>query len=163
MSYMFLVCSSLVTNRNEVTVIKRWMLAAGAVLVAAAIWQAPASAQQSMPPAGPAEPPITFEAYRNFRLDDIARREARLIQRLAEPNLAAADEAALLRQKAYYDRLTALPAAERDRLFRARFNRIDTDHDGTIDAAERAAWRTRQRDYYRQVALARARENAPRP
>jgi hypothetical protein len=105
---------------------------------------------------GTAEP-ITFDEYREFRLRDIARRQARLERELAEPDLPSDERANLEARKAYYNQLSAMPAAERDRLFRARFNQIDTDHDGTLDAAERAAWRTKQRDRYRQSpALARA-------
>ncbi|HZU91308.1 MAG TPA: hypothetical protein VE993_18795, partial [Stellaceae bacterium] len=44
-----------------------------------------------------------------------------------------------------------MPTAERDRRFRARFDMIDTDHDGKIDPAEREAWREKQRAYYRKL------------
>jgi hypothetical protein len=132
---------------------------------AAAAWQAPAAAQQTAATHRPAagDAPITFAAYRDFRLDDLARREARLAERLEEPGLAAAERLSLERQKNRCDRLAAMPAAVRDRLFRSRFDRIDANHDGKLDAAERAAWRLRQREYYRQLALARARENAAPP
>jgi hypothetical protein len=137
-----------------------------AVLLAAAASGAPASAQQSTVPSQPAtaaasEAPITFAEYRRFRLAMIARREARLAERLAEPGLSSDTTARLARQKAYYDRLIGLSDGERDRIFRARFARIDSDHNGMIDAQERAAWRTRQREYYRQLARARAREGLP--
>ena len=33
---------------------------------------------------------------------------------------------------------------------------IDTDHDGTLDTQERAAWRERQRENYRQQAADRS-------
>ena len=49
-----------------------------------------------------------------------------------------------------------MPAPERDRLFRTRFDRIDANHDGKLDPQERAAWREKQRDNYRQQAAARA-------
>jgi hypothetical protein len=35
-------------------------------------------------------------------------------------------------------------------LERERFDQIDTNHDGTLDAQERAAWREKQRENYRQ-------------
>jgi hypothetical protein len=41
-----------------------------------------------------------------------------------------------------------LPEADRDRRFRERFDRIDANHDGTIDQTERAAWRDKQRAFY---------------
>jgi hypothetical protein len=99
---------------------------------------------------------ITFDEYRNFRLHDIAQRQARLAQQLSAADLPAAEKASLERRKTYYDRLAAMPAAERDRLFRARFDQIDTNHDGTLDGAERAAWREKQREHYRALAAERA-------
>jgi len=51
-------------------------------------------------------------------------------------------------QKAYYDWLAGLPEADRDRRYRERFDRIDVNHDGKIDAAERAAWHDKQRNFY---------------
>ena len=42
-------------------------------------------------------------------------------------------------------------------LERERFDQIDTNHDGTLDAQERAAWREKQRENYRQQTAERAR------
>jgi hypothetical protein len=50
-----------------------------------------------------------------------------------------------------------MPAEERDRLYRERFDQIDTNHDGKLDAEERAAWRDNQRENYRHQAAERAR------
>jgi hypothetical protein len=149
--------------------------AAFAALFAAGLWQLPATAQhaaaarpQSPPAAAPAAAPsvgqpaatgITFEAYRDYRMHYIADRRARLAQQLAAPGLSADEKARLEGIKAYYDRYAAMPAAERDRLFRARFDQIDTNHDGTIDEAERAAWREKQRQYYSQLTAERAQAN----
>jgi hypothetical protein len=55
-----------------------------------------------------------------------------------------------------------MPAGERDRLFHARFDQIDTDHDGMIDDAERAAWRDKQREHYRELAAERVGTQAVR-
>jgi hypothetical protein len=128
---------------------------------AAAAPAAPAVRRASHPSRPAATPgsaePITFDEYREFRLRDIARRQARLARELAEPDLSPDERANLEARKAYYDQVSAMPVAERDRLFRARFDQIDTDHDGTLDAAERAAWRAKQRERYQQSpALARA-------
>jgi hypothetical protein len=41
-----------------------------------------------------------------------------------------------------------MPAAERDRRFRERFDQIDTNHDGIIEPNERAAWHEKQRAFY---------------
>ncbi len=99
---------------------------------------------------------ITFDEYRDFRMHDIAQRQARLARELAAPDLSAAQKADLERRKAYYDRLAAMPADQRNQLFRARFDQIDTNHDGMLDSAERAAWRDKQRAHYRELAAARS-------
>jgi hypothetical protein len=99
---------------------------------------------------------ITFDEYRDFRMRDIARRQARLASELASHDLSAADKASLERRKAYYDELAAMSADQRDQLFRARFDQIDTNHDGMIDSAERAAWREKQREHYYEHAAAHA-------
>ncbi len=133
-----------------------WTIAAAAAaLMAAAWWHLPAAAQRAAQPA--AGDLITFEQYRDFRLHDLAQRQARLARQLAEPSLSAAEKASLERRKAYYDELAAVPAEERDNLYRERFDAIDTDHDGTLDAQERAAWREKQRENYRQQAAERPR------
>jgi hypothetical protein len=153
---------------------KRWtLIAAASALFAAALWHLPATAQRTTPmqPTGSApsqtaseadiqslRPPvapqsITFEEYRDFRMRDIAERRARLARALTAPDLSATQKANLEARKAYYDRLATLPAAERDRLFRARFNQIDTNHDGMLDEAERAAWRAKQREHYHELTV----------
>jgi hypothetical protein len=99
---------------------------------------------------------ITFDEYRDFRMQDIARRQARLAHELEASDLSATQKASLEGRKAYYDRLSAMPADQRDQLFRARFDQIDTNHDGMIDEAERAAWREKQRAHYRDLAAARS-------
>jgi hypothetical protein len=156
---------------------RQWTLAAAAsALLAAALWHLPAIAQRVAAPASTpaaatntaatptATPPaarsavpelITFDEYRDFRMQNIGQRQVRLPEQLAAPNLSAAERAGLEQRKAYYDRLAAMPAGERDAIFRARFDQIDTNHDGTIDAQERAAWREKQREHYRQAAADR--------
>src|SRR5713226_40340 len=62
---------------------------------------------------------------------------------------AARRKARLEQIKAYYDWLAGLSEADRDSRFRERFDRIDANHDGRIDAGERAAWRDKQRAFYR--------------
>lgn len=152
---------------------RRWTLAvAVAALLGAALWHLPATAQRAAPSDNPetaaaqtalAKPAaarpvapelITFDEYRDFRMRDIARRQARLTSELASPGLSAADRAGLERRKAYYDGLAAMPADQRNQLFHERFDLIDTNHDGLIDNAERTAWREKQRDHYRELAAA---------
>ncbi|MGH7060990.1 MAG: hypothetical protein ACREFH_11420 [Stellaceae bacterium] len=153
------------------------MAAAAAALLAAGLWHWPATAQKAPPTAAtqavkhaapqpaapkPAAPkpvaplPITFAEYRDFRLQAMARRQAQLARQLAAPDLSAVQKATLEGKKAYYDRIAAMSADDRDKLYRARFGQIDTDHDGTIDEAERASWREKQHAYYAQLAAGRA-------
>ena len=132
-----------------------WTLAAAvAALVTAAWWHLPAAAQRA-PTQPAASELITFEQYRDFRLHDLAQRQARLVRQLAAPGLTASEKTSLEDRKAYYDQLAGRPEAERDRLYRERFDQIDTNHDGKLDAQERAAWREKQRENYRQQAAAR--------
>ena len=134
-----------------------WTIAAAvAVLIAAAWWHFPAAAQRvATQPA--ASESITFEQYRDFRLHDLVQRQARLARQLAAPDLSATEKTRLERRKAYYDQLAAMPEAERDTLYRERFDEIDTNHDGKLDVQERAAWREKQRENYRQQAAERTR------
>ena len=129
-----------------------WTLAAAvAALVLAAWWHLPAAAQRATTQPAATES-ITFEQYRDFRLHDLAQRQARLARQLAAPGLTASEKASLESRKTYYDQLAAMPAEERDRLYRERFDQIDTNHDGKLDLQERAAWREKQRENYRQQA-----------
>ena len=133
----------------------KWTLpAAAAVLLAAAWWHWPAAAQRAAQPAATADM-ITFDQYREFRAHDLQQRQARLAHQLATPGLSAAEKASIERRKGYYDRLAAMPAEERDQIYRERFDQIDTNHDGTLDADERAAWREKQRECYRQQSAER--------
>ena len=91
---------------------------------------------------------INFEQYRDWRMHFIEERQIQISAQLAVKDLSPQRRAALERQKAYYDFFAAMPAAERDRLFRERFDEIDTNHDGSIDHDERAAWHEKQRAFY---------------
>ena len=134
----------------------KWTLpAAAAVLLAAAWWHWPAAAQRAAQPAATADM-ITFDQYREFRAHDLQQRQARLARQLAESGLSAAEKASVERRKAYYDRLAAMPAEERDQLYRERFDQIDSNHDGKLDPEERAVWREKQREYYHQQSAERA-------
>lgn len=106
---------------------------------------------------------ITFDQYRDFRAHDLQQRQARLARQLTEPGISAAEKASIERRKAYYDGLAAMPAEERDQLYRERFDQIDSNHDGKLDPEERAAWREKQREYYRQQSAERARPADQQP
>jgi hypothetical protein len=124
----------------------KWTLFAASAALVAALWL-PGEAAQPTPRPG-ADDPITFEQYRDWRLNFTERRRSELAAQLAAADLPAERRTRLERSKAHYDWLAGLPAAERDTLFRERFERIDGNHDGTIDQAERAAWRDKQRAFY---------------
>jgi predicted signal transduction protein with EAL and GGDEF domain len=118
-----------------------WTIAAAFIaLIAAAWWHFPAAAQRVVAQPAASEA-ITFEQYRDFRLHDLAQRQARLARQLEAPGLSAAEKTSLESRKAYYDQLAAMPEAERDQLYRERFDQIDSNHDGKLDLQERAAWR----------------------
>ena len=91
---------------------------------------------------------ITFEQYREWRLNFLERRRSELAAQLSGADLPTERKARLEQAKSYYDWLAGLPEADRDRRFRERFDRIDTNHDGIMDPAERAAWREKQRAFY---------------
>jgi hypothetical protein len=118
------------------------LFATVALLAAAPL---PAAAATAPPPVADT---ITFDQYRDWRMHFIEQRQTQIAAELAEKDLSATRRASLERQKAYYDYFAAMPAAERDRRFRDRFDQIDTNHDGIIDPAERTAWHDKQRAYY---------------
>ena len=135
----------------------KWTLPVAAAVLLAAAWSHwPAAAQRAPQPAAAGDM-ITFDQYRDFRAHDLQQRQARLARQLSDPGLSVAEKASVERRKAYYDRLAAMPAEERDQLYRARFDQIDSNHDGKLDAEERAVWREKQREVYRQQSADRAR------
>ncbi|MGH7040285.1 MAG: EF-hand domain-containing protein [Stellaceae bacterium] len=127
----------------------RWTLATAPALLVFALWQPAAAAQPAAATA--AGPSYTFTQYEAYRIKSLDRRRQALAERLADPSLPADRKKTLQERKVYYDWLAQMPATERDRRDRRRFDEIDTDHDGTIDPAERAAWRAKQRAYYRKL------------
>jgi hypothetical protein len=133
----------------------KWMLvAASAVIAAAGLWVPGHAAQPATPtetqaalPAG-TDDPITFEQYREWRLRFIERRQTQLTAQLAAADLQPRQRARLEQVKAYYEWFAGLPETDRDRRFRERFDRIDANHDGKIDHAERTAWHDKQSAFY---------------
>ena len=131
----------------------------------------PAMPADPAPPAGEAKAenipagnaPITFEQYRAWRLAAMERRLSEIDMQLGAPDLSAARKARLEETRAYYKWLAGLPEAERDKRFRERFDRIDANHDGVIDAGERAAWREQQRAYYGGTGRGGSRQPASAP
>jgi hypothetical protein len=91
---------------------------------------------------------ISFDHYREWRLNYIERRRSELAMQLSATDLAPRQKTRLEQIKAYYEWFAGLPEADRDRRFRERFDRIDANHDGQIDPAERTAWHEKQRALY---------------
>jgi hypothetical protein len=126
--------------------IARRVLVAG--LLAAACYLPAGAAPTGTADAAASADTINFDQYRDWRMHFIEERQIQISAELAVKDLSAQRRTALERQKAYYDFFAAMPAAERDRLFRQRFDEIDANHDGIIDQAERSAWHEKQRAFY---------------
>jgi hypothetical protein len=124
----------------------KWTLFAATATLAATAWLRCDAAEPAPRPSG--EEAITFEQYRDWRVEFTDRRRSELAMQLSAANLPDQRRSRLEQSKAYYDWLAGLAAADRDARFRERFERIDANHDGTIDPAERAAWREKQRAFY---------------
>ena len=131
----------------------KWMVFAAIAVFYAAISLPGEAAQPAPPPVG--DEAITFEQYRDWRVEFTDRRRSELAMQLSASDLSAQRRSRLEQSKAYYDWLAGLPVAERDARFRERFDRIDANHDGTLDRAERAAWRDKQRAFYHRDRPAR--------
>jgi hypothetical protein len=128
------------------------MLLAAALLVTA--WL-PAQAAEPTLSNGPDT--INFTQYRDWRIDFIAQKQRQIAAQLGASGLGQADRERLTREKAYYDRQSGMSADQRDHMFHARFDLIDTNHDGIIDRAERAAWHDKQQARYQHEASATTR------
>lgn len=114
------------------------------------------AAEGALPDAAGSGPDaITFEQYREWRLSAIDRRRSEIAVQLSAADLPAPRKTRLEETRVYYEWLAALPSADRDRRFRERFDRIDANHDGVLDPAERAAWRDKQRAFYGRTRPAR--------
>jgi len=124
----------------------KWTLFAATATIVASLWL-PIEAAQPLPPPNGGDS-ITFEQYRDWRLEFSERRRSELAMQLSAADLQAERRSRLEQSKAYFDWLAGLPAAERDAKFRERFDRIDANHDGMIDPAARTAWRDKQRAFY---------------
>jgi hypothetical protein len=131
----------------------KWTYFAAVGAIAAGLWlsaeaaQPASSAETSTAPAV-TDSRITFAEYREWRLNYIERRRSELAMQLSASDLASPQKSRLEQAKAYYDWFAGLPDTDRDRRFRERFDRIDANHDGQIDAGERASWRDKQRAFY---------------
>jgi hypothetical protein len=138
-----------------------------AVGVSIAAYAAPAEPASESKAAGAptGDAPITFEQYRAWRLAAMERRRSEIDMQLASADLSPARKTRLEETRAYYKWLADMPEAERDKRFRERFDRIDANHDGVVDTAERAAWRERQRAFYGGVGKGGSRQpvSAPPP
>jgi hypothetical protein len=106
-----------------------------------------ASAQTAPPPAAPPKAqPITFEQFKAQQLQQMQRAQARLTQRLGAPDLPADQRQRLEHQQSELANIAALPPDQQDQVLRRRFDRIDANHDGVIDASELQAFRQARRE-----------------
>jgi hypothetical protein len=140
----------------------RGVVLAASAIVVAGLWL-PGRAAEPVAAQSAAEDAITFEQYREWRLHFIERRQTQLAMQLSAANLPDRQKSRLEQVKAYYDWFAGLPEADRDRRFRERFDQIDANHDGKIDAAERTVWRQKQRAFYSRNAAARRQPGEPEP
>src|SRR6478735_10766347 len=102
----------------------KWTLFAASALITAAVLGSRGEAAQPAPRAEGDET-ITFEQYRDWRLNFSERRRSELAVQLSAADLTAERRARLEQSKGYYDWLASLSAADRDARFRERFDRID--------------------------------------
>ena len=99
------------------------------------------------PSSGPQQgQPVAFDQFKAQQLQQMQRAQSRLSQRLSAPDLPADQRQRLEHQQAQLSKFAALPPDQQDQVLRRRFDRIDTNHDGTIDASELHAFRQAQRD-----------------
>ena len=105
-----------------------------------------ASAQTAPPPAGPPQgQPITFDQFKAQQLQQLQRAPARVAQRLGAFDLTPDQRQHLEHQQAQLAKFGALPADQQDQVLRRRFDRIDANQDGVIDAREVQAFRQQRR------------------
>src|SRR5437868_10349003 len=147
----------------------KWMLLAASAVIAAGLSLPGQAAQPATPNETQAaalpvatDDPISFEQYREWRLRFIERRQTQLTAQLAAADLQPRQRARLEQAKAYYDWFAGLSDAERDRRFRERFDQMDSNHDGVVDPAERAAWHDKQRAFFGRGRTATAEPAAAR-
>src|SRR5947199_8454390 len=88
----------------------RWMLLAASAVIAASLWL-PGQAAEPAPPAG-ADESISFEQYRDWRLNFIERRQTQLAMQLSAADLPVRQKARLEQVKGYYDWMAGLPDAD---------------------------------------------------
>src|SRR5205085_9956433 len=167
----FMVCSLRSHSTDPGETPMKWMLFAASAAIAAGLWlpvtmsyaaqpAAPAETAASLPATG--EDKITFDQYREWRLRFIERRQTQLAAQLAAAELQPRQRTRLDQTKAYYDWFAGLSDAERDRRFRERFDQRDSNHDGVVDPAERAAWHDKQRAFFSRGRTAAAEPAAAR-
>jgi hypothetical protein len=105
-----------------------------------------ASAQTAPPPTPPQGAPLTFDQFKAQQLQQLDRVQAFFAQRLAAPDLPPDQRSRLERQQAQLGKFAALPPDQQSQLLRRRFDRIDANHDGVVDAGELQTFRQAQRD-----------------
>jgi hypothetical protein len=104
-----------------------------------------AASAQTAPPQPPGQS-VTFDQFKAQQLQQLQRAEARVAQRLAAPDLTPDQRQRLEQMQARLGNVAALPPDQQDALLHRRFDRIDANHDGVIDAGEFQTFRQQQRE-----------------
>jgi hypothetical protein len=99
---------------------------------------------QTAPPPGQ---PTGFDQFRGQQLQQLQRAQARLAQRLSAPDLPPDQRQRLEHRQAQLGKVAALPPDQRDQLLRRRFDRMDANHDGVLDAGELQAFRQARQEH----------------
>jgi hypothetical protein len=140
----------------------RSVLAIALMASIAAVAPAVAEAQAiAPPPALQPTTPLSFDQYKAQQVQRIERVQATLAERLAAQDLAPERRQRLERMKARLDKVAALPPDQRDALLRHRFERMDANRDGVVDAGEFQAFRQSRRQQLQMKQDANAPANRP--
>jgi hypothetical protein len=106
----------------------------------------PAEAQTAAPPPAQQQAaPLTFDQFKAHQMQQMQRAQGMLAQRLAAPDLAPDQRQRLEHRQAQLGKFAALSPEQQDQLLRRRFERMDVNHDGVVDAAELQAFRQAER------------------
>jgi hypothetical protein len=123
----------------------RFSLAAAGLAVLLSSLTAAAQTAPPPPSSPPQGAPLTFDQYKAQQMQQMQHAQAFVAQRLATPDLAPDRRQRLEHQQEQLGRFAALPAEQQNQLLRRRFDRMDANHDGVVDAGELQAFRQAQR------------------
>jgi hypothetical protein len=88
---------------------------------------------------------VDFQEFRASEEGRSARQLAAVERRLAAPNVTADQRTKLEKRHQRLQKAASLSADEKERRLKARFDRLDRNHDGVVDQAEMDAARSARR------------------